>query len=110
MMEKVYRGHLILLLETVSMLQKIDKNDYSQQLEFRLLTPILKQFSSKESVRVISEGLECFGGLGYIESSHLPSILRDAHVNTIWEGTTNILALDFVNTIFRNYDSCLKVF
>jgi len=71
-MEKVYRGHLLLMLETASILQAIDKGDESRKAEFRLLTPILKQFSAKDSIKVISEGLECFGGLGYIESSHLP--------------------------------------
>jgi alkylation response protein AidB-like acyl-CoA dehydrogenase len=42
------------------------------------MTPILKSFAAKESIGVASEGLECFGGLGYMENSGLPRILRDA--------------------------------
>ena len=52
---------------------------------------------------VISEGLECFGGMGYMENSKIPIILRDAQVTPIWEGTTNTLSLDFANEIFKNY-------
>jgi putative acyl-CoA dehydrogenase len=42
------------------------------------MTPILKLFSAKECIGVISEGLESFGGIGYMENSGLPRILRDA--------------------------------
>jgi len=38
-----------------------------------------------------------------MENSRMPVILRDAQVLTIWEGTTNILSLDFVNDIFKNF-------
>jgi putative acyl-CoA dehydrogenase len=40
--------------------------------------------------------VESFGGAGYIENTGIPRILRDAQVFPIWEGTTNILALDFL--------------
>ncbi len=67
------------------------------------MTPVLKLFTAKESVSLISEGLEAFGGLGYMENTRIPVILRDAQVLPIWEGTTNILSLDFVNDIFKNF-------
>ncbi|KAI6655826.1 hypothetical protein LOD99_1967 [Oopsacas minuta] len=60
----------------------------------RILTPLLKMYTAKEAVHVISEGLECFGGQGYIEDTGLPRLLRDAQVLPIWEGTTNIQCLD----------------
>ena len=41
-----------------------------------------------------SEALEAFGGAGYVEDTGLPTLLRDAQVLPIWEGTTNVLALD----------------
>lgn len=43
-----------------------------------MLTPILKLFTAKECLSVISEGLECFGALGYLEDSNIPRIYRDA--------------------------------
>ena len=44
-----------------------------------------------------------FGGLGYMENSRIPQLLRDTYVLPIWEGTTNILSLDFAKDVFKNY-------
>ena len=62
----------------------------------RTLTPLLKMYTAKEAVAVVSEGLECFGGQGYVEDTGLPRLLRDTQVLPIWEGTTNIQALDLM--------------
>jgi acyl-CoA dehydrogenase len=63
-------------------------------LLLRLLTPIMKLTTGKQAVMVASEVLESFGGAGYVEDTGLPVLLRDAQVLPIWEGTTNVLALD----------------
>ncbi len=42
------------------------------------MTPVLKLFTAKECVAVVSEGIESFGGLGYMENSRIPVILRDS--------------------------------
>jgi hypothetical protein len=63
-------------------------------LLLRLLTPIMKLTTGKQAVMVTSEVLESFGGAGYVEDTGLPVLLRDAQVLPIWEGTTNVLALD----------------
>jgi hypothetical protein len=60
----------------------------------RLLTPICKLTTARQAIAVASEVLECFGGAGYVEDTGLPRLLRDAQVLSIWEGTTNVLALD----------------
>jgi alkylation response protein AidB-like acyl-CoA dehydrogenase len=60
----------------------------------RVLTPIMKLTTAKQAVMVASEVLESFGGAGYIEDTGLPVLLRDSQVLPIWEGTTNVLALD----------------
>ncbi|HEX6537015.1 MAG TPA: acyl-CoA dehydrogenase family protein [Gemmatimonadaceae bacterium] len=65
----------------------------------RLLTPVVKLYTARQAVRVASEALEAFGGAGYIESTGLPRLLRDAQVLSIWEGTTNVLALDLLRAI-----------
>ncbi len=44
------------------------------------MMPVAKMYTAKQAVAVISEGLECFGGQGYIEDTGLPSMLRDAQV------------------------------
>jgi len=65
----------------------------------RLLTPVAKLMTGKQSVSVLSEVLESFGGAGYIEDTGLPSLLRDAQVFSIWEGTTNVLSLDVLRAL-----------
>ncbi len=62
----------------------------------RVLTPVVKLYTAKKSIIVSSEALESFGGAGYVEDTGLPYLLRDAQVFSIWEGTTNVLALDFL--------------
>lgn len=62
----------------------------------RALTPIVKLYSAKKCLSITSEALECFGGAGYVENTGIPRLLRDAQVFSIWEGTTNVLALDFL--------------
>ncbi len=62
----------------------------------RALLPIAKLLTGKQAVAVTSEALECFGGLGYVEDSGLPRMLRDAQTLPIWEGTTNVLSLDLL--------------
>lgn len=69
----------------------------------RLLTPIMKLTTAKQAVAVASEVLECFGGAGYVEDTGLPLLLRDSQVLPIWEGTTNVLALDTLRAL--NEDS-----
>ncbi len=43
--------------------------------------------------------VEAFGGAGYVEDTGLPRLLRDAQVLPLWEGTTNVLALDLQRAI-----------
>ncbi|XP_039361336.1 acyl-CoA dehydrogenase family member 11-like isoform X2 [Mauremys reevesii] len=63
-----------------------------------------------EAIAVISEGLECFGGQGYMEDTGLPGALRDAQVLTIWEGTTNILSLDVLRSLAKSQGQVLAAF
>ncbi len=65
----------------------------------RLLTPIAKLVTGKQSVVVLSEIMESFGGAGYVEDTGLPALLRDAQVFSIWEGTTNVLSLDVLRAL-----------
>lgn len=65
----------------------------------RMMTPLAKLWTAKLAVEVTSEAIECFGGAGYVEDTGLPTLVRDAHVLPIWEGTTNVLSLDFLRVI-----------
>ena len=65
----------------------------------RILTPIAKLTTAKQAVEATSEVLEAFGGAGYVEDTGIPPLLRDAQVLPIWEGTTNVLALDALRAL-----------
>jgi hypothetical protein len=65
----------------------------------RVLTPLAKLTTGKQAVVVASEALEAFGGAGYVEDTGLPQLLRDAQVLPLWEGTTNVLALDLLRAL-----------
>ena len=67
----------------------------------RLVTPLAKLWTGKLAVRVASETCEAFGGAGYVENTGIPQLLRDAQVYPIWEGTTNVLALDALRVVAK---------
>ena len=67
----------------------------------RVLTPLAKYHVSDEARRVVAEGMEVRGGNAYIEDWPNARLLRDVHVQAIWEGTGNISALDVGRAILR---------
>lgn len=73
-----------------------------ERRRLRLLTPLAKLLTARQAVAGTSEALEALGGAGYLEDSGLPPLLRDAQVLSIWEGTTNVLALDALRAIERD--------
>jgi alkylation response protein AidB-like acyl-CoA dehydrogenase len=102
-MQAEFEGAFHLAFRAVELLGREEAreitDDESQLL--RLLTPLVKLTTGKQAVAVASETLEAFGGAGYIEDTGLPRILRDAQVLPIWEGTTNVLALDVLRALAR---------
>jgi len=79
--------------------QETDHADETDRALLRLLTPIAKLTTAKQVVSGTSEVIEAFGGAGYVEDTGLPPLLRDAQVLPIWEGTTNVLALDLLRAV-----------
>ena len=65
----------------------------------RMLTPIAKLYTAKNTMAITSEVVECYGGAGYIEDAGIASLLRDAQVFSIWEGTTNVLSLEALRAL-----------
>ena len=60
----------------------------------RLVTPALKYWICKRAPPVVAEALEVLGGNGYVEESTLPRLYREAPLNSIWEGSGNVMCLD----------------
>jgi acyl-CoA dehydrogenase len=76
-----------------------------EALLLRLLTSVVKLTTGKQGVAVASEVLEAHGGAGYVEDTGLPVLLRDSQVLPIWEGTTNVLALDTLRALAKEPQS-----
>ena len=68
----------------------------------RGLTPVTKLATARWAIAGVTEAMECLGGVGYCEDSGLPALVRNTHVMPIWEGTTNVLALDLQRAIVRS--------
>ncbi|HSO57034.1 MAG TPA: acyl-CoA dehydrogenase family protein [Paenisporosarcina sp.] len=70
----------------------------------RLYIAVLKKESAEQAIHFAHEAIEMHGGNGYIEDFVTPRLLRDAQVLTVWEGTANILGLEFVRLV-RKYNA-----
>ncbi|WP_049565101.1 acyl-CoA dehydrogenase family protein [Streptomyces sp. SBT349] len=67
----------------------------------RLAVPAAKYWVTKRCVPVVAEALECLGGNGYVEESGMPRLLRESPLNSIWEGSGNVQALDVLRALQR---------
>ncbi|WP_043113949.1 acyl-CoA dehydrogenase family protein, partial [Pseudacidovorax intermedius] len=67
----------------------------------RILTPLIKFRACRDARKVTGDAMEVRGGCGYIEEWSDPRLVRDAHLGSIWEGTSNIVALDVLRAIRR---------
>jgi alkylation response protein AidB-like acyl-CoA dehydrogenase len=94
-------ANFLLLFRAVELLgrEETDGATDDERLLARVLQPVVKLYTARAAVAHASEVLEAFGGAGYVEDTGLPALLRDAQVLPIWEGTTNVLALDTLRAI-----------
>ncbi len=68
---------------------------------FRIGTAIAKFWNCKRAPAHTAEALECLGGPGYIEESPMPRLYREAPLNSIWEGSGNVICLDVLRALHR---------
>lgn len=73
----------------------------------RVGTPAAKLWVCKRAIAAIAECMEVWGGNGYVEEGPLPRLYREAPVNSIWEGSGSIMALDVLRALQRDPD-CLQ--
>ncbi|HEY5858482.1 MAG TPA: acyl-CoA dehydrogenase family protein [Aldersonia sp.] len=79
----------------------IDHDDVSEKLLQRLLTPVGKYWNCKRAPVIVAEAMECLGGNGYIEEHPMARYYREAPLNGIWEGTSNMMVLDVERVLTR---------
>ncbi|MEV4709173.1 isovaleryl-CoA dehydrogenase [Actinoplanes sp. NPDC049316] len=77
------------------------RGDAAERAFGRLAIAAGKFWVCKRQPAVVGEALECLGGNGYVEDSGLPRLYRDAPLNSIWEGSGNVQALDVLRTLRR---------
>jgi alkylation response protein AidB-like acyl-CoA dehydrogenase len=95
-----------ILFFTASELQKADAGDEGARRCVRILTPLIKFRACRDARKVTGDAMEVRGGVGYTEEWSDPRLVRDAHLGSIWEGTSNIVALDVLRAIRR--EQCLE--
>ena len=71
----------------------------SERLLMRLLTTVTKYWICKRAPSHVFEAMECLGGAGYVEESVLPRLYREAPLNSIWEGSGNVMCLDVLRAL-----------
>ncbi|QCX79815.1 Putative acyl-CoA dehydrogenase AidB [Streptomyces sp. YIM 121038] len=78
-----------------------DDGSEREQAFLRLAVPAAKYWVTKRCTPLAAEALECLGGNGYVEDSGLPRLLRESPLNSIWEGSGNVQALDVLRALQR---------
>ncbi|GGX08334.1 acyl-CoA dehydrogenase family protein [Streptomyces chryseus] len=78
-----------------------DSDSEQDRAFLRLAVPAAKYWVTKRCTPVAAEALECLGGNGYVEESGLPRLLRESPLNSIWEGSGNVQALDVLRALQR---------
>ncbi|MET9435713.1 acyl-CoA dehydrogenase family protein [Streptomyces sp. NPDC006551] len=78
-----------------------DDDTEAERAFARIAVPVAKYWVTKRCTPVVAEALECLGGNGYVEESGMPRLLRESPLNSIWEGSGNVLALDVLRALRR---------
>ena len=94
-----------MLLQTAEALRLSDaagRTDGAAYGLVRILTPLIKFRACRDARKVTGDAMEVRGGCGYIEEWSDARLVRDAHLGSIWEGTSNIVALDVLRAIRRD--------
>ncbi|HEY2756727.1 MAG TPA: isovaleryl-CoA dehydrogenase [Pseudolabrys sp.] len=86
---------------TMRLARAYDEHDEASVAIRRVVTPAAKFWICKRAPNLALEAMEVLGGSGYIEESVLPRIYREMPVNSIWEGSGNVMCLDVLRAMAR---------
>jgi alkylation response protein AidB-like acyl-CoA dehydrogenase len=90
-----------MVFQAAEALRRSDAGEEGAYALLRILTPLLKFRACRDARKVTGDAMEVRGGCGYIEEWADPRLVRDAHLGSIWEGTSNIVALDVLRAAQR---------
>jgi putative acyl-CoA dehydrogenase len=80
-------------------------NDPGEAALARIGTAVAKYWNTKRCPSLVAEALECHGGPGYVEESIMPRLYREAPLNSIWEGSGNVMGLDVMRSMGREAEA-----
>jgi acyl-CoA dehydrogenase len=92
---------LSVVMHTAEVFARADAGDDEAAAVLRILTPLVKFRVCRDARKATADAMEVRGGVGYIEEFGDARIFRDAQLGSIWEGTSNIVALDVVRAAHR---------
>lgn len=98
----LHLANFYMVWRTVRALDEADQGGKEAGELVRLLTPMTKRESAEIAVYLARESMELMGGMGYIEDTVMPKIMRDMMVLPIWEGAGNIMILDMIRAAFKS--------
>ena len=78
------------------------QQDEAEALLRRIITPVAKYWICKRCPPLTAEAMEVLGGNGYVEESMMPRLYRQAPLNSIWEGSGNIMCLDVLRAMRKH--------
>jgi putative acyl-CoA dehydrogenase len=94
----------------IRLARAFDREDDAAEGAFRrVMTPAAKFFVCKRAIALAGEAMEVLGGNGYVEESIMPRLYREMPVNSIWEGSGNVMALDVLRALQRTPDAIESV-
>jgi putative acyl-CoA dehydrogenase len=99
-----------LMLRLAGAVDRAQGGDAQEQAFKRIATAVGKYWVCKRAPSVAAEALECLGGNGYVEDSGMPRLYREAPLNSIWEGSGNVQALDVLRALAKEPASLEALF
>jgi putative acyl-CoA dehydrogenase len=84
-------------------------HDAAQRALARVATPVAKYFNCSRAPAIAFEALQCHGGNGFIEENPMARVYREAPLNSVWEGTGNMMGMDVRRALTRDA-SCVDAF
>src|SRR5688572_20793048 len=90
------------ILNAAAMLDRADAGSAADRALVRIVTPLAKYWLTARARVVAGDAMNVRGGNGYIEEWVNARLVRDAHLGAIWEGSTNVVALDVQRAILRD--------
>ena len=101
-------GHVALSMRVARAFDR--QQDETETLLRRIITPVAKYWICKRCPPLTAEAMEVLGGNGYVEESIMPRLYRQAPLNSIWEGSGNIMCLDVLRAMRKHPRSAEALF